>query len=79
MKHSKFFWIDCRIYATDDWKVALIKQYKYKNATVYIHGQIEKNKLEHATTMFLKKVVLHHKRKDRSNGNNDTSRIIRKK
>lgn len=42
-----------------------VKEYKYKNATVRIHGDVNRENLEKATATMLKKVVANNKKKER--------------
>lgn len=47
---------------------------KYNNATIYIQGEVDREKIEEATIIFMKKV----QRRRKDNGNKNTSGAIRK-
>lgn len=40
-----------------------VREYKYKNATIRIHGTADQEKVKEAATLFLKKVVYGNARK----------------
>lgn len=53
-----------------------MKKYRYKNAIIRVHGEIDRKKIEEATIIFLKKAdkCKKNKLKERSqNGNCNTS------
>lgn len=56
-----------------------MEKYRYKNAIIYIRGEVNREKLEEATIIFLKKVDKCRKNKMKEknqNGNNNTSRAV---
>ena len=53
-----------------------MKKYRYKDATIRVYGEVDRNKIEEATIIFLKKAnkCKKNKSKERSqNGNYGTS------
>lgn len=40
-----------------------VKEYKYKNATIRVHGTADKEKVKEAATLFLKKAIYFNGRK----------------
>lgn len=56
-----------------------MEKYKYKNATIYVRGEVNREKLEEATIRFLKKAdkCRRNKLKEKDqNGNKNTSRAV---
>lgn len=56
-----------------------MKEYKYNNAIIRIRGEVNKEKIEEATIIFLKKADRCRKNKTKEknqNGDNDTPRAI---
>lgn len=49
-----------------------MKTYKYKNAIINIHGEVDREKLEAATIKFMKKVI----RSKKKNGNKNKTRAV---
>jgi hypothetical protein len=45
-------------------------EYKYKNAIIHIQGEVDKEKLEQATIIFLKKADKCRKLRKKENSNN---------
>ena len=53
-----------------------MKKYRYKNAIIHVHGEVDRKKIEEATVIFLKKAdkCRKNKLKEKSqNGNHGTS------
>lgn len=42
-----------------------MKTYKYKNATIHVRGEVDKEKLKAATIQYLKKTYRYKKHKER--------------
>lgn len=52
-----------------------MKEFRYNNATIRIAGEVNREKIEEATIIFMKKV----QRSRKKNDNNDQTRTITKK
>lgn len=60
-------------------RVISIEEYKYKNATIRVHGEVNREKIEEATIIFLKKADRCRRNKlkeNKQNGNKNTPRAI---
>ena len=60
-------------------RVISIEEYKYKNAIIRVYGEVNRENIEEATTIFLKKVdrCRRNNRKEKTqNGNKNTPRAI---
>ena len=59
-------------------EVKILKEYRFNNAIVRVHGNACRATIEKATIKFLKKIELHKakKKEQQQNGNIDTSRNI---
>lgn len=58
-----------------------MKQYKYNNAIINVRGEVNREKIEEATIIFLKKADKCRKNKSKeksNNGNENTSRAVGK-
>lgn len=58
-----------------------MKKYEFKNATIYVHGEVNKERLRRATINFIKQSRKYAKVKGGTQstyGNSDTSRIVSK-
>lgn len=51
-----------------------MKQYRYKNAIIRVRGEVNREKIEEATIIFLKKRM----QKEKKNGNKDKTGDIKK-
>lgn len=47
------------------WEAPNVKTYKYKNATIHVRGEVDKEKLRNATIKFLTKVYRVKRMKER--------------
>lgn len=50
-----------------------METYRYKNAVINVYGEVDREKIEKATIIFLKKVEASRKREKRNNGNRNTT------
>ena len=50
-----------------------MKRIKYNNATIYIYGEVNREKIEQATIRFIKQADLCRKRKLKGKSKNDNS------
>lgn len=49
-----------------------MKTYRYKNAIINVHGEVDRKKIEEATLIFMRKVI----RSKKKHGNKNTSRAV---